>query len=222
MSLNPCPLCESLETKFYEHAMDRVYSRCANCELLFVNKTFLLDKFEEKKRYNLHENSINDLRYIQFLSQITAPLIARLKPKSSGLDFGSGPEPVLAQLFEKKGFTMSVFDPYYANNPNVLNEYYDFITLTEVAEHLYNPSKEFKKLVKLLKTKGYLAILTLRTDSVQDFKNWHYQKDETHVCFFSDKSMKYLAAKHQLSLELLSDRLAIFQKNDLKFKKLIN
>ncbi len=129
-----------------------------------------------------------------------------------GLDFGSGPEPVLAQLFEKKGFKMNIFDPFYANNPEIFTKKFDFITLSEVAEHLYHPLQEFNRLLSLLNPKGYLAMMTSRTDSVKNFNNWHYQKDETHVCFYANKTMEYIAEIQHLSLEFLSDRVVIFQK----------
>ena len=81
----------------------------------------------------------------------------------------------------------------------------------EVAEHFFNPSKEFESLVRLLKPNGYLAVMTFCTDTIHDFPNWHYQKDDTHVCFYATDSMKYLAKKHNLTLEILTDRVILFQ-----------
>ncbi len=212
MKQDPCPLCESVTTEFYMSATNRDYFQCKNCKLIFVPKTFLLEKNEEKKRYDFHENNIDDPRYIAFLSQLYQPLLDRIELGSEGLDFGSGPEPVLAQLFEREGYKMWIYDPFYANNPEVFKEKYNFITLSEVAEHLYNPAQEFNRLVSLLKQKGYLAIMTSLTDTVLDFSDWHYQKDETHVCFYAVESMGYLAKKYHLSLEVLSDKVVIFQK----------
>lgn len=211
MNPNPCPLCESKKTLLFDHAMNRDYFLCNNCDLIFVPKKFQLDDVEEKKRYDFHQNSIDDSNYVRFLSQLFHPLIERLSPNSHGLDFGSGPEPVLAQLLEEKGFDMCIFDPFYANNASVLQEKYDFVSLTEVAEHFYNPAKEFVLLVSLLKPKGYLAVMTSRTDEISNFRNWHYQKDETHVCFYSNKSMQYIAKKHQLSLEIINSSVVIFR-----------
>ncbi len=212
MNPNPCPLCESVATEFYTYAMNRDYYRCKTCQLIFVPKIFLLKKSEEKKRYDFHDNRIDDPAYIAFLSQLFQPVVDRIKANSMGLDFGSGPEPVLAQLFEKKGFKMNIFDPLYANNPEIFTKKFDFITLSEVAEHLYHPLQEFNRLLSLLNPKGYLTMMTLRTDSVKDFNNWHYQKDETHVCFYAKKTMEYIAEIQRLSLEFLSDRVVIFQK----------
>jgi len=41
-------------------------------------------------------------------------------------------------------------------------KYYDFITATEVFEHLRNPKKELELLMSLIKTKGWIGIMTKR------------------------------------------------------------
>lgn len=212
MTHNPCPLCHSVKTLFFTNAMNRDYFLCTHCKLIFVSKSFLLNKTEEKKRYDLHENSIDDVGYVQFISQIIQPLCDRLTPNSFGLDFGSGPAPVLAELLKRSGFRINIYDPFYAKKTSVLNQKYDFITLVEVAEHFFNPSQEFESLVRLLKPNGYLAVMTSSTDNIHNFPNWHYQKDDTHVCFYATNSMKYLAKKYKLSLEIISERVFIFQK----------
>jgi len=208
---NPCPLCRSKQTAFYAHTLDKDYFLCKKCELIYVSDTYLLENVEEKKRYDFHNNDINDPKYVQFLSQLKEPLTIRLKPKSLGLDFGSGPEPVLAQLFIQEGFKIDIFDPFYAKNDFVFTKKYDFITLTEVAEHLYNPAFEIEKIVSLLKANAFLAIMTLRTDNIKEFNNWFYLKDDTHVRFFSNKSMEYIAKKYNLSLEIINERVVIFR-----------
>jgi hypothetical protein len=178
-----------------------------------VSNSYLLNEKEEKKRYDFHNNCIDDPHYVKFLSQLINPLLLKIKPNSVGLDFGSGPEPVLSQLLIKEGFKMDIYDPFYADNQEIFTKKYDFITLTEVAEHLYEPAYEFKRLISLLKPNAYLAIMTLRTDNVKDFKDWFYKKDETHVCFFSNKSMAYIAKKYRLKLQIFNERVVVFHKD---------
>lgn len=192
--------------------MNRDYLLCNYCKLIFVPKSFLLNRTEEKKRYDLHENSIEDVGYVKFISQIIHPLRNRLIPNSLGLDFGSGPTPVLAELLKENGYRINIYDPFYEINTSTLNEKYDFITLVEVAEHFYNPAKEFEKLIALLKPKAYLFVMTSCTDTIDDFTKWHYQRDDTHVCFYATESLKYLAQKHKLTFEKINERLVIFQK----------
>jgi hypothetical protein len=210
---NPCPLCESVSTELYSHTKDRDFFKCNNCDLIFTSSEFLLDKDEEKKRYNQHQNNILDDGYKAFLYQVVTPIKKYLDKGSIGLDFGSGPYPALVELLVSEGYKMWYYDPYYFNNQEVFDLKYDFITLTEVAEHLYKPADIFKRLVDLLKPNAYLIIMTHRTDLVDDFKNWYYKNDETHVCFYAEKSMQYIAEKYRLKLSILNDRVAVFRKN---------
>ena len=44
-------------------------------------------------------------------------------------------------MFEEMGHTVALYDYFYANDPFVLHHLYDFITATEVVEHLHNPAR---------------------------------------------------------------------------------
>jgi len=212
MKTYPCPLCESVQTDFKIHAKNRDFFSCATCKLIFVSPEQLLNETQEKNRYNQHENNILSKGYKEFLNEIITPLLAHVKPLSHGLDFGSGPFPALAQLLREQHFKVDLYDPFYAKDESVFTKKYDFITLTEVAEHLYNPAKEFDRIIPLLKQDGFLAIMTSRTDTIQEFEHWYYIKDQTHVCFYADASIKYLAKKYHLQVKFVSDRVVIFQK----------
>jgi len=206
-----CPLCNTKQAKFFTRSAHRVYHKCTNCHLIFVPPIYFLDHEAELKRYNLHQNTIDDAGYLRFISQIIPPLVARVPAKSKGLDFGSGPTPVLASLLISAGFKIDYYDPYYAKNKNIFTQKYDFITLTEVAEHLYNPAVEFKRLISLLKPKGQLFIMTSRTDTITNFKDWHYQNDRTHVCFYAAKTFDYLAETNKMSVSFINDRIVILK-----------
>jgi hypothetical protein len=207
-----CPLCFSDKTSFYIRAENREYWSCKSCELIFVSKKHLLPKEEELKRYDLHENHIEDIKYRQFLYRAIQPILERVPLGKKGLDYGSGPSPVLATLFEIEGYKMDFYDPYYAHNIEIYNKTYDFISLTEVAEHFYKSGQEFKQLFSLLKKGGYLIVMTHRTDNVSDFANWYYQKDATHVVFYNKKSFILLAEDQGVTLEFIDDRIVLFKK----------
>ncbi len=207
-----CPLCKSTNTHFFVKNTERAYQKCSNCEFIFVPSSFFLNKFEEKNRYNLHENFIENIGYRNFLSQVITPIKEKLSKGAFGLDYGSGPSPVLATLLEIEGYKMNFHDPYYAKNQSIFDEKYDFITLTEVAEHFYYPAIEFEKLLNLLKPKGYLVVMTSRTDTITDFKNWYYQKDPTHVSFYANKSFEFIAFKYKLSISIIDSKIMIFNK----------
>jgi hypothetical protein len=169
----------------------------------------LLSTKKEKSRYDLHKNYIEDKGYRNFLSQVITPIKERVSLGKHGLDYGSGPVPVLATLLEIEGYKMDFYDPYYANNRAVLENKYDFVSLTEVAEHFYQPGFEFEHLLTLLKPNSPLVIMTSRTDNILDFKSWHYPLDPTHVCFYATKSFEYLAAKHQRTIEIIDSKIVI-------------
>ena len=50
---------------------------------------------------------------------------------------------------------MEIFDPFYAPDSKVLEQQYDFITTTEVLEHLHHPRSELDQLWSCLKPRGF-------------------------------------------------------------------
>ncbi len=139
-------------------------------------------------------------------------MLDRISENSSGLDFGSGPGPLLKQMFEEQGHSMAIFDSFYSPRDEVFNNTYDFITATEVVEHLHKPLGELDRLWSQLRPQGYLGIMTSLNLPDQDFSSWHYIKDETHVVFFAPETMTWLAKRWTAQLEFISDSVVIFQK----------
>ncbi|MDT8382443.1 MAG: class I SAM-dependent methyltransferase [Brevefilum sp.] len=206
--IEPCPLCQFTTTTPFFSDNRRDYLRCPQCKLIFVSRDDLLSKKEEKARYDLHQNNPEDAGYHQFLNQFAQPLLKRIgPPPQHGLDFGSGPGPVLAMILEKKGFKMSLYDPYYSPDPAVLDNSYDFVTCTETIEHFYKPDKDWRLLLSLLKPGAWLGIMTQLVKDPQEFSGMHYIKDMTHVSFFSRHTFQYLADRDNLHLEIEADNL---------------
>jgi hypothetical protein len=148
---------------------------------------------EEKAVYDLHQNAVDDPRYRRFLGRLFVPLSQRLAPNSCGLDFGSGPEPTLSVMFKEAGYSMEIYDPFYAPEIKPLQSQYDFITASEVVEHLHHPRRELDRLWSCLKPNGLLGIMTKRVIDQEAFSRWHYKNDPTHVCFFSIETFRWLA-----------------------------
>lgn len=210
--MTPCVLCTSSRTSHFHHHENYDYLRCTDCNLIFVKPGQRLPPSEEKKRYDLHENDPDDPHYRAFLSQLFKPLSEKLQPDSFGLDFGSGPGPTLNVMFEEAGHTMNIYDPFYANNPAVFEHQYDFITTTETAEHLFNPQMEFEKLWTCLKSGGYLGIMTKLVPAADQFEDWHYMRDDTHVTFYSKETFLWMARNWRAEVEFHGDRVIIFHK----------
>jgi hypothetical protein len=122
------------------------------------------------------------------------PLLARLPAASRGLDYGCGPGPALAAILREAGHDMTLYDPFFHPNSGQLTQVYDFVTCTETAEHFHRPAEEFTRLMALVRPGGWLAIMTsFQTDDAR-FRNWHYRMDPTHVVFYREETLRYLAA----------------------------
>ena len=207
-----CPLCISKETSDYFSNKRRDFLQCSICNLVFVPEKFHLTPEEEKKRYDLHENDPQDEGYRNFLLRLAEPLSERLKPKSQGLDFGSGPGPTLSAILEQKGHTVDIYDYFYADDKKVLQKKFDFITATEVFEHLRNPTYVIELLWNILKPGGVFGIMTKLVIDREAFSTWHYITDRTHICFLSEKTFNWLAEKLKARIEFIGSDVILLYK----------
>lgn len=209
-----CTLCSSTSTLFCEDKK-RQYFRCSQCDLIFADPQTCLPQEEEKVIYEFHQNDPNDTRYREFLSQLSIPLVKKLSPGMSGLDFGCGPGPTLNLMLEKQGMIMSVYDIYYAPDSGQLSRQYDFVTCSEVTEHFNEPGLAWPQLIDLVKPDGWLGVMTwmFTKETAEPFKQWTYKNDPTHVSFYTPKTMQWIAQHFQLSIENVNDRVILFKRN---------
>lgn len=190
-----CPLCDALDAVAYHRDARRDYLQCKVCKLVFVPPHQHLEADAERAVYDQHQNSPQDAGYRRFLSRLQAPLQARLAAGAEGLDVGSGPGPTLSVMFEEAGHPMAIYDPYFAPDRAPLSRRYDFITASEVVEHMAAPGAELTHLAGLLRPGGWLGLMTQRVIRHETFVDWHYILDPTHVCFFSEASFHWLAER---------------------------
>lgn len=207
-----CPLCATTDVIFYHADRKRTYWQCTGCALVFVPPAVRVDAMAEKARYDQHKNDPADPRYRKFLARLATPLLERLSKGACGLDFGCGPGPALAQMLTEAGMIMRLYDPFYAPDHTVWEKRYDFITASEVAEHLYTPEQEFERLFATLKPGGWLGVMTKRVSNPAAFAKWHYITDLTHVCFYSEATLQWMASRWQATLSLPAADVALFQK----------
>lgn len=196
-----CPLCSGSTIGHYHRDARRDYWQCSECDLVFVERSQHLSHEAEKAVYDCHENSPQDVGYRRFLSRLFSPLSERLRPGARGLDFGCGPGPTLSVMFEEAGHPMALYDVYYAPDSRVLAGRYDFITTTEVVEHLSEPGQVLEQLAGLLEADGWLGIMTKRVQSHESFVRWHYILDPTHVSFFSETTFTWLGRHLNMRVE---------------------
>jgi hypothetical protein len=115
-------------------------------------------------------------------------------------------------MFEEAGFSMAVYDHFYANDIQSLAKKYDFITASEVVEHLHNPAGDLNMLWTLVKPGGYLGIMTKQVVDKKAFSRWHYKQDPTHVCFFCPATFQWLADLWHGDLQVIGNDVIIFRK----------
>ena len=208
-----CPLCRADDiNQSYHRDKRRHYYACRTCHLVFVPPEHFLSPEEEKAQYDRHQNSPEDQGYRTFLSRLFSPMQARLTPGSHGLDFGSGSGPTLSVMFEEIGYPMTIYDHFYANDPSVLEQSYDFITTTEVVEHLHHPRRELDRLWAILKPGGSLGVMTKLVRDQAAFTTWHYISEPTHVCFFSRSTFQWLADQWEADLMFEGNDVILFKK----------
>lgn len=210
---NCCPLCLDDRTLFFSKDQNRDYYKCSNCKLVFVLSEDFLSLKNEKDKYDNHQNSIENVGYCQFLDRLLIPMQSYLQDGSKGLDFGSGPGPTLSILMKQRGYDISIYDYFYENNPKVFEKRYDFITSTEVIEHLHDLRAELDRLWDHIEKGGVLGLMSAFIPKDQLFNKWYYIRDLTHVRFFSRESFEWLA--HEWGVEVLfpQDGVAIFIKH---------
>ena len=209
-----CPLCLSDNCQLFHTDRARSYQQCDDCALVFVSSDFLPSSHEELQEYQLHDNNPADQGYRRFLSRLTAPLKKRLIPTATGLDFGCGPGPTLSVMMQEAGWKTAIYDPFFAKDNSVLTRQYDFITATEVIEHIHKPYDVLPMLWNMLNNGGYLALMTKLVIDQKAFAHWHYKNDRTHVCFYSTTTFNFLAKQLKADIEFI-DKDVIFLRKRL-------
>lgn len=207
-----CPVCCAAKPQPFLRVDGRDYWRCAICEARFLDPCQRPSRDAELAHYLHHENHPDDPAYRRFLSKLAAPLLARLSGPSRGLDYGCGPGPALAAMMREAGHAMALYDPFFQPDPAPLERSYDFATCTETAEHFHRPAHEFARLMTLVRPGGWLAIMTcFQTDDTR-FQDWHYRKDPTHVVFYREETLRYLATCRGWSCDIPVKDVALMQR----------
>lgn len=208
-----CPLCRNPDTRHFVTAGGIDYRRCDHCHFTWMYPQFLPTVEQEKAQYDLHDNRVDNDQYRTFLSRLADPLIEELNPGARGLDFGCGQGPALAAMLEEAGFPTAIYDPIYFPETTPLRHSYDFITCTEVVEHLHEPRPVFEQLDSMLVHGGILAVMTRWLTEDDAFADWRYRRDPTHVCFYRVATLEWLARAFNWSVTFPARNVAFFFKN---------
>ena len=194
MTAPPCPVCRVAATRFLLTADARDYFACAICEARFLRPDQRPTPAEERAEYDRHDNRVDDPSYRAFLERLAGPIRAVTPVGAEGLDFGCGPGPALAAMLSETGRPTAFWDPIYAPDPRPLHRRWDFVTASEVFEHLHDPARTIELLAGLLRPGGVLGVMTcFQTDDAR-FAGWWYRKDPTHVVFWREATLRHVAA----------------------------
>lgn len=194
-----CKLCSSTVNMLgLQGTRDFYY--CPVCELIFVSSAGWLSPEDEKARYADHENGPDNPTYVRYLTGISHEIdrIPIIAPRI--LDFGSGPDYVLTQVLRKRGFDCEPYDPVYNLGAEHLSSRFDIVIICEAIEHLRDLQKELLLLHHICSPTGYIIIHTELYPRKDDFLQWWYTLDPTHINFFGGTAMDVLA--HTLKREV--------------------
>ena len=204
-----CPLCDSNSVPFHTGALGE-YEKCERCFGVFLIPKYHIGDEDEKKRYEAHDNDVKDPGSQKFVQPLVDAVLGSFSSEHKGLDFGCGEGPVISYLLKKKGFDIDLYDPFFHADKTVFSRKYDYIILSEVMEHFNLAEKEFRTLFSLLNPGGKIFCLTeLYRDDI-DFGRWHYKDDETHVFFYHERTIGYIASRFGDSTFTIDGRSIIF------------
>ena len=211
-----CKICGNETRELHDAQMNNRYHVCLFCDYIFLDEEGYASFEDEKTRYMEHDNSYENEGYRDFLEGF---LETAVFPFGNGfrraLDFGSGPEPVLARIMrERHGIETDIYDLHFSPDRTYMDKKYDLIVTTEVLEHLKNPVETLKELYECMDQGGILAVMTLfHHGDDRAFLSWHYRRDKTHIGFFTAKTLEI--AGRAAGLELIHTdgrRVATFKK----------
>lgn len=201
-----CILCGCSQTKAAAVSVKKskkTFFRCAKCDFCFLDRTQLLDFSQEKERYLLHRNSIDNAGYVNWLGGIVDCAVHEIDLEEKNvLDYGCGHTPVLPAILKSKVphiGKVDYYDLYFF--PNIdFSEKYACIFAVEVFEHFRDVYKEAVRVFSLIEPGGYIVISTGLLPEENKFASWWYIQDATHISFYSLQTFKWFARMFSLKI----------------------
>ncbi|WP_291319149.1 class I SAM-dependent methyltransferase [Desulfonatronospira sp.] len=208
-----CRICLEQDPGLYYQQNELFYWNCRRCDAVFIDESGLPGANEEMQRYLEHKNYPADPGYRRFLSRLAEPLLQKVPDRSFGLDYGCGPGPALSMMLKEAGHRVELYDPFFHPRKEALKQQYDFIACSETAEHFHRPYREFSLLDQMLRPGGVLGIMTCFLDDSQDFGQWYYRRDPTHVVFYRPRTFEVLAGIFGWEWKIPAPNVVLMQKN---------
>lgn len=203
-----CEICGHQTIPIKDKQFDLIYHSCDHCKFIAQDRGMLVSFEDERQEYDYHNNSIEDEGYVNYFRKFIETSLLPYVEGNKGLDYGSGPEPVLATLLERDyKMEMTIYDLHYQPEKRHEGEMYDFITSTEVIEHVTDPLSMLQTFYEHLKPGGITSIMTLfHKDNQDQFLDWWYRRDITHISFFMKRTFEVMAERIGFELVQCDDR----------------
>ncbi|MEX2177185.1 MAG: class I SAM-dependent methyltransferase [Gemmatimonadaceae bacterium] len=144
------------------------------------------------------------------MARLAHPVIARTKGGARGLDYGCGQVPALGDLFTRSDRPTASYDPHFRPDSALLESRYDFLTCSEVIEHVHDPLPLLERFGALVHPGGIIGVMTRPYDTAGPFGAWWYRRDPTHVCFYSAQTMTWIGARFDWPVERVTPEVTIF------------
>ena len=211
-----CKICQGPTEVFFDDYMQCKTYHCKSCEFIFKDETAIISTEKELKVYEQHNNTEENLGYVAMFQDFMEKTFLPYREEiSTVLDFGSGPNPVLATLMRREGFEVAYYDKFFAPEPVFKDKSYDLITSTEVIEHIDDIPEVMALFSHHLKHNGYLALMTqFHPDDTAAYLNWWYRRDPTHISFFRPETFRVLAMNYGFKLLYHDDKKLILLQKD--------
>lgn len=172
------------------------YYYCPHCFFLQKKVEIWPCKEDEKARYLHHIVDSAYYSYMEGLFRVLKPYIVGKRI----LDFGCGHENVLSKIMINNNYDVVSYDKFFY--PKMYEGLFDTIILIEVIEHIANPLDVLRNLKDSLNNNGRIII---QTNLIPDnFTNWWYLRDITHISFFKKKTFEIIAKI--LNMQLLYEK----------------
>ncbi|MBN1575706.1 MAG: methyltransferase domain-containing protein [Chitinispirillaceae bacterium] len=169
--------------------------------MIFVPNAFHLSLEQERRRYDLHDNTETNTGYVRFLTQVADIVETVCLSPGRILDYGCGRDAVLTTLLRHRGRACDPYDPLYDYAPPAGGARYDAVILCEVIEHCRDVQCSLREIRELLDERGIVVVRTQVYPAVRELSRWWYAHDMTHVNFFSRPALEFAAALLGRTLE---------------------
>jgi pseudouridine kinase len=132
----------------------------------------------------------------------------------NAVDWGSGPNPLGAELLGRRGIETLPWDPLFAHRQTPWKDAFDLVLCIETAEHFAEPRRDFRSIADCLKPGGWAFVHThIAPQKDDDFLGWWYIQDITHLSFYSERSLRILSDIGSLAfIALEENNLAVLRR----------